>query len=550
MERGWKARRQLWRAGGSTAAIGLVGGLVVFLLFPRWGIGVFLRGNMARQAHSGFSGEVTLGDFGRIKSDPTVVARLELRGRSLTEPRPTWHLRGASLDVYERGRWTRHSIEPTPSETIAGHLVMAPGHTAVLQPMRRGVGRSISLVAPPRTGFATATEILNARVTLEDIGADALFVASRPLAVRLIPRGAIERQARLLAGPNEEFRAEKPPGPLQYEFIAGIGEPTPNELRAVGEPVVPDSLQPYLQRSPELSADVTQLARRLTAGHESRYDRVQAIVEHLQAFAYSLESTPSERVLAGADPIEGFLFDTRSGHCEYFASALAILLREVGIPTRLVNGYYGAHYNRLGGFYAVRQADAHSWVEVHFGELGWFTFDPTPAIGRTAGDGAPLWPAASDAIDALRNAYLEYVVDFSYGTQLELLDRSGLRQPNAIGSRVQYDRLGWILAVIMGVLALRRLWRRDRTRRRRSMQTRLYLQLVRNLAKKGIGRLPHESPRQLSARVRAAGLDERGALERFADEYERARFGPRAGGDAVEPLRALARAASQALRGR
>ena len=91
-------------------------------------------------------------------------------------------------------------------------------------------------------------------------------------------------------------------------------------------------------------------------------------------FRYTLKLTGTP----GRDPLAHFLFETRAGHCEYFASAMAVMLRAIGIPSREVNGFLPGEYNDLGGDYIVRASDAHSWVEAYFPGSGWITFDPTP----------------------------------------------------------------------------------------------------------------------------------------------------------------------------
>ena len=80
-----------------------------------------------------------------------------------------------------------------------------------------------------------------------------------------------------------------------------------------------------------------------------------------------------------ADPLADFLFERRKGHCEYFASAMAVMLRTLGIPSRLVTGFQGGAYNPVSGWSVVRASDAHSWVEAWIDGRGWITFDPTPA---------------------------------------------------------------------------------------------------------------------------------------------------------------------------
>jgi transglutaminase-like putative cysteine protease len=542
--------RALWRASAQVAAIAGVGGLVVFLVFPRFGVGVFLRGALPTGVTSGFSDEVQLGGFGRIKNDTTVVMRMKPTVPMPVEERLTWHLRGSAFDHYERGRWSRSDAAVPQQRQLEraqqgfyvflerGQLVAGPTLEAGVVPGRR---RTIGPRSVP--GFARSTEGARMSVTLEDIGTELLFVASEPLGVRLRARSPIEAaNYRNLKdrGMRQIAILNKAPGPVQYEFLSRIGEPTARELRMIGDPSVPRRMQEYLQVPSDLSQEFRTLARDLTEGAQTRYEKVDAVMQYLAEFDYTLELRESERVQAGADPIEGFLFDIKAGHCEYYATAMALLLREAGVPTRNVNGYYGAHYNDVGDFYAVRQADAHSWVEVYFDGLGWITFDPTPPSGRTAGDDAALWPAATQLLDAVRNSYLEYVIDFNLGKQLALLEEMGIRDAQA---RRSVDR--WALAIWLALpLAAGGAWFIYRRRRRRSTaspESVIYAKLLDRLTARGHVRGPGESARRFARRLADEGAPEADAMARFADAYERQRFGPRADAGAVIRLEQLAR---------
>ncbi|MBC8070395.1 MAG: DUF3488 domain-containing protein, partial [Deltaproteobacteria bacterium] len=454
---GMRARAFLWRAAVQVAAIAGLGAVFTFVAFPRWGVGMFLRGGMTRDVRSGFASTVELGDFGRIKNDATVVMRIEPSGGVDHGLRTDWHLRGSSFDAYAGGRWFHESdLEGTIFDVPYGYKAL---RTEGRMPLRSG-NRSIPELVPI-DGFERSLEVLFATVTLEDIGVDVLFGASTPLAMRLSPRGPIEQRAHIRGGRSDELRVDKAPGPIRYQFVSRIGVPSQTELRAQGDPAATEALAPYLQRTQGLSDEVGELARTLTAGASTRYDKVTALTRHLAGFTYSLENPTSDRVRAGADPLEGFLFDTQAGHCEYFATALAVLGREVGVPTRIVNGYYGAHWNPVGEYYAVRQADAHSWVEVHMGALGWVTVDPTPPSGRVAGDDASLWPAAAELVDAVRNAYLEWIIDYDLGKQLTLFENLGLR--NRAGA-TGMQRWRPLLLAVLGVSVLG--WGIARWRRR------------------------------------------------------------------------------------
>jgi transglutaminase-like putative cysteine protease len=519
---GMRARAFLWRAAVQVALIAGIGAVVTFVVFPRWGVGVFLRGGFSRDSQSGFSSTVELGDFGRIKTDATVVMRIEPTEGASWGPRPTWHLRGSSFDAYEGGRWyhAQDSDAEIADAPYGYKALRSNGHI----PLRSSTSRALPAIVEI-AGFERSLEVLFATVTLEDIGVDVLFAASSPLAVRLSPRGPIESRARIRGGRSDELRADKGPGPIRYQFVSRVGLPSTDELRAQGDPTPSEDLAPYLQRAPGLSDDVGGLARQLTAGATTRYDKIDAIAEHLATFAYSLDNPVSDRVRAGADPLEGFLFDTQAGHCEYFATALAVLGREVGVPTRIVNGYYGAHWNPVGEYYAVRQADAHSWVEVHMGELGWVTVDPTPPSGLVAGDDASWWPAAAELIDAARNAYLEWVIDYDLGKQLSLFENLGLRDRAGQSGLARWRRLLFaalgIATVAWGIAR----WRR-RKRVRIAAETTLWKRVLGKLARRGWTPTAGESAPRFAARVAAGEPAIAAELRAFARAYEACRFAP------------------------
>jgi transglutaminase-like putative cysteine protease len=544
-------QRTLWRASLGVAAIAGACGLFVFFVFPRFGVGVFLRGSLPTNVTSGFSDEVKLGGFGRIKTDTTVIMRMKPTVPMPTQERLIWHLRGSAFDHYQDGTWTRSQADGTRPDdrnlhrvqrfrvfTESGVPVAGPTLEDGEPPGRR---RTIG----PRyiNGFAASSDSARMSVTLEDIGTELLFAASEPIGVRLQARSPIEaanysnlrdRGMRQLAILNKQ------PGPVQYEFLSRIGEPTRTELQAIGDPQVELRERNYVQRPETLSPEFRKLARDVTQDATTRIEKVEAVMGYLGEFGYTLDLTESARVQAGADPVEGFVFDTKEGHCEYFATAMALLLREAGVPTRNVNGYYGAHYNDVGDFYAVRQADAHSWVEVDFGPLGWVTFDPTPPAGRMAGDDAPLWPAASQVVDAMRNAYLEYVIDYDLGKQLDLLQGMGIRREEGRRRLNTTALAGW-LALPMAAAALVVLFLRRRRRGIVSPEAEIYVRLLSKLATRGHERRPGESARSFARRLAQLGAPEADPMGRFAQAYERQRFGPTRSPADIERLRELAR---------
>jgi hypothetical protein len=131
-------------------------------------------------------------------------------------------------------------------------------------------------------------------------------------------------------------------------------------------------------------------------------------------FGYSLDP-PS---IQPGDPVGSFLFNSKTGYCEYFAAAMALMARTQGIPSRVVNGFQTGSFNRLGGDFVVRARDAHSWVEIYFPKYGWIPFDPTPSDPNAVLGGG--WGALDDYIDAANLFWGEWVIDYDFGHQVEL----------------------------------------------------------------------------------------------------------------------------------
>jgi hypothetical protein len=207
-----------------------------------------------------------------------------------------------------------------------------------------------------------------------------------------------------------------------------------------------------------------------------------ALEQYLRAnYAYSLELRGTPK---GEDPLDTFLFEIRRGHCEYFASAMAIMLRHLGIPARLVNGFRAGEYNGLGDNYVVRQYDAHSWVEAYFPPYGWVEFDPTPPDPQRGR--ATVIRLISNIVDAVDLWWWEGVVNYDFSRQygmmsdlrsrldgfgssmkayLTYLFEAGLRWISWIRSpasllRLQKSWLFWTPCILVTVLLLVRPWRR------------------------------------------------------------------------------------------
>lgn len=155
-----------------------------------------------------------------------------------------------------------------------------------------------------------------------------------------------------------------------------------------GRPVIESGRSPegrYLQLPDSFTTEMRELAAKAAGGAGNDSRRALAIEHYLRThYSYSEESIFTSQ---GVTPMQDFLFRTRSGHCEYFASAMALFLRAQGIPSRVVHGYSVASYNPLTGYYEVHRFDGHAWVEGFIAGEGWVTFEATPAYTLPSGEG-------------------------------------------------------------------------------------------------------------------------------------------------------------------
>jgi hypothetical protein len=174
---------------------------------------------------------------------------------------------------------------------------------------------------------------------------------------------------------------------------------------------------------PDLPARISELAHQWTDSIRSPYQKAKAIEDHLRKdYRYDV-SSPSG---AAKQPLDDFLFVSHRGHCEFFSTAMAIMLRDVGIPSRNVVGFVGGTYNRFGKYYAVREGDAHSWVEGYIDDLAhptWVTFDPTPPAGAQPLEATTgLWVYLRDLIEAWSQGWNRYVLNYDLRQQIHLFE--------------------------------------------------------------------------------------------------------------------------------
>ena len=205
---------------------------------------------------------------------------------------------------------------------------------------------------------------------------------------------------------------------LLYKAISDTALPDAEVLRRDARRY-PESFDRYHSLTTAVDPRVINLATQVIfdARAVNRYDKARAVEQYLQHnFGYSLEMKAS-----GPDPLADFLLNVRSGHCEYFATAMAVMLRTEGIATRIVNGFLPGEFNEAAGAFTVRQSDAHSWVEVYFPETrSWVAFDPTPVGGRTVAVRSGLAATLGKYAEAFELIWFQYVVGYDKQEQRSL----------------------------------------------------------------------------------------------------------------------------------
>ena len=170
-----------------------------------------------------------------------------------------------------------------------------------------------------------------------------------------------------------------------------------------------------------VSSGIADLAEEV-GGRGTAYEQAQRIEEHLSRnYRYTLDLVGSQT----ENPVDDFLFRTRQGHCEYFASSMVLMLRSRGIPARFITGYLGGEYSPFEGYFVVRQRDAHAWVEAYLPDHGWMTFDPTPPAGRPGTRSAGWSHLLAQAYDYVVFRWDRYVLSYGFFDQVGIARRFG-----------------------------------------------------------------------------------------------------------------------------
>lgn len=363
---------------------------LLFVLFPRVGLSLLLLNQNRSERMVGFSDRVDLGRVGKLRSDPTIAARVFLKNvAEEPPPRLPLYLRGTAFDSYDGGSWSRDRTQVAAPQD--GHRVW---------------------IAPPSSPLGE--ELMT--IDLEPIKPPVVFLPTNTAAFDVLTHreGTLGTPPRITRGRELDFEYQTvEERGLRYRVFG------PQTGSTVRERLLASDRERYLTVPAGLPERVFDLAKAWAGDATEPFEIAKRVEARLrQDYRYSLESDSG----AALNPLDHFLFESKAGHCEFYSTSMAILLRTLGIPSRNVTGFVGGTYNRFGGFYAVRQGDAHSWVEVFLDRAGWTRFDPTPATesaprAATQGLGAFM----RDLVEAAGERWNRNVVGYDLNQQMQLL---------------------------------------------------------------------------------------------------------------------------------
>ena len=484
--------RRLKLAGGIVAlAAPLM--LILFFLFPRiqgplWG----MPGD-GQTARTGMSDTMAPGNIVKLALSDDVAFRVKF-----TDPLPdrsAMYWRGVVLGGYDGRTWSRLNVKTgTPAPV-----------------------RIVPKSAPIRY-----------RVTMEPSQQQWLYALDIVQRIPDIPNNP--------AGvtPELQLQTRRPISErIRYDAVSVLDyQLQPDEGQI--------ALQDWLDLPPGFNPRTHALAAALRNQSDDTAVLVKTVLAMFrnEAFRYTLEPLP-----LGRNAVDDFLFVTRSGFCEHYASAFVVLMRALDIPARVVTGYQGGQHNSVDDFLTVRQSDAHAWAEIWLPGRGWTRVDPTAAVAperieRNAKAAPPpqgfggliqfdprrlSWISAVGLrLDAFSNGWNQWVLNYTPERQKSLIESLGI------------DGVDWptltILTICVGggvmlIIAMALLWKRTPL----DPVEALYRQLCAHMARRGVPRAPHEGPRAYGRRLSAPGSPLSAASQRAATRfmalYEAARYG-------------------------
>jgi transglutaminase-like putative cysteine protease len=347
--------------------------LILFVVLPRTSYPLFNLLGRGGVASTGFSDTVGLGQVASIQEDTAVIMRVAME--RVDDDSLYW--RGIVLDQFDGVSWKSTGLNQ--------------------------VGGNQRTAMPGRKVRQT--------IYLDPYGNRYLFALDKPVSIRA---SNVRRSGDLTYSLAKTISRK-----LKYEAFSVLADALPENDTAFDR---------YLLVPERGMEKIRKLAYGLAAG-KSKEKAAASMLHFLKngEYTYSLSDLPVSK-----EPLEDFLFQHKYGNCEYFASALAVMLRLSGIPSRLVGGYRGGFYNEAGGYYLIPERNAHVWVEAYFQNEGWVRMDPTPAAPESfvSPSGRGLFFRVRLFFDSINYFWNAFIINYDLEKQFSLINklRDGVRE--------------------------------------------------------------------------------------------------------------------------
>lgn len=476
---------------------------ILFFLFPR--IHSSFWGFSGRMGKTGFSDEIAPGQLASLVESNEIAFRTEFKGTVPDSRHMYW--RGIVFWKFDGKKWREGLSVPTlykqprSGETVEYAVVLEPRRS------RRIFALDLPVSRPPRT----------------QVLADYTLLSRRYITKKM----RFELKSRIAYTSTGNLELWEQSAPFQLPEEGG------HKARALAEKWAGE------------------------AGDDSEAI-VKKAVRYFQnnGFAYSLKSP-----ILGDDPIDEFLFETRKGYCEHYASAFAFLLRAADVPCRLVGGYLGGELNPYGGYVIIRESDAHVWTEVWLQNRGWVRIDPTLAVAprrisggieasvpsdelpgflsfRKYGPMAATWQKIRFGWDAINSAWDIWFSGYSFEQQKAALEKLGIRVRSWRGlAKTLLPAAAGV--IIMAILAA--LWSAKKPSGKKEPVLDIYIRFCAMFEKTGITRNPAEGPADFAKKVCAARTDLKPEVETIIELYIKLRYGRGGGAEDVKRFKSLVR---------
>jgi protein-glutamine gamma-glutamyltransferase len=475
--------RQSFATGGRLLLYAVPLAIVMWVFFPRLSSPFWAVPIDTSQASSGLSDTMSPGDITSLSMSNEVAFRVTFDGE-IPEPRDRYW-RGLVLTRFNGRTWSGR--EPSISRSALDQIEVEGdpiSYTVTLEPTRQ---QWVFALDMPTSWSLRRT-----------------FMGPQQQLARMTP---IDQRIAYSVTSYNKFRVGTNLSDLYRNWYSSL----------------PDDSNP---RTAELAREM-----RATAGSDRAF--VDAVLQKLnrEEFYYTLEPPP-----LGRNPVDRFLFETRRGFCEHYASAFSVLMRSVGIPTRVVLGYQGGEVNPMGGHLIVRQSDAHAWTEIWLDELGWYRIDPTAAVAPERIDiGAS--DAAFDGIgqawgltapsrlvhqikltwDAMNATWNEWILGYGPDTQKSFMEWLGMDNPS--WRKMLLTLVSLVIGLIMLISLLLMLRYRPP---QKDEAARLYRRFIK---KTGLQPQTGETARVFALRVLKSNAAPDEAVNEITDAYMDARYG-------------------------